>query len=70
MTKTEFMLIGPGRRLNIIAASPSVSMTGTLVKQVATTKSLGITTDDKLSWNGHTEKLMKKIGSGIGHERC
>ena len=40
MTKTEFMLIGSGQGLNTIAASPSISMNGTRVKQVATTKSL------------------------------
>ena len=66
MTKTEFMLIGSGQRLNTIAASPSVLMNGTQVKQVATTKSLGVTIDDKLSWNCHIEKLTKKIASGIG----
>ena len=38
----------------------------TRVKQVATTKSLGITIDDKLSWNCHIEKLTKKIAFGIG----
>ena len=38
-------------------------MNGTRVKQVATTKSLGITIDDKLSWNCHIEKLTK-ITSG------
>ena len=36
------------------------------VKQVATTKSLGITIDTKLSWNCHIEKLTKKVASGIG----
>ena len=66
MTKTEFMLIGSGQRLNTIAASPSVLLNDTQVKQVATTKSLGITIDDKLSWNYHIEKLTKKIASGIG----
>ena len=66
MTKTEFMLIGSGQRLNIIAASPSALMNGTQVKQVATTKSLGITIDDRLSGNCHIEKLTKKISSGIG----
>ena len=48
MPKTEFMLIGSGQRLNILAASPSVTMNGTRVKQVATSKSLGVTIDDKL----------------------
>ena len=66
MTKTEFMLIGSDQRLNTIAASPSILMNGTRVKQVASTKSLGITIDDKLSWNCHIEKLTKKIASGIG----
>ena len=41
-------------------------MNGTRVKQVATTKSLGVAIDDKLSWNFHIEKLTKKIASGIG----
>ena len=66
LTKTEFMLIGSGQRLNTIAASPSILMNGTRVKQVATTKSLRITIDDKLSWNCHIEKVTKKIASGIG----
>lgn len=43
------MLIRSGQRLNTLAASPSVTMNGTWVKQVATTKSLGATIDDKLS---------------------
>ena len=67
MTKTEFMQIGSGQRLNTIAASPSILMNDTRVKQVATTKSLGIITiDDKVSWNWHIEKLTIKIASGIG----
>lgn len=45
----EFMLIRSSQRLNTLAASPSVTMNGTRVKQVATTKSLGATIDDKLS---------------------
>ena len=42
------MLIGSDQRLNILATLPSVTMNGTRVEQVATTKSLGVTTDDKL----------------------
>ena len=59
MTKTEWDLAK-------VAASPSILMNSSRVKQVATTKSLDITTDDKLSWNCHIEKITKKIVSGIG----
>ena len=41
-------------------------MNGTRVKLVVITKSLGVTTDDKLSWNYHIEKLTKEIAFGIG----
>ena len=66
MTKTEFMLIGPGQKLDTIATSPSILMNGTRVRQVATAKSPGRTIDDKLSWNCNIEKLTKTIASGIG----
>ena len=49
LTKTEFMRIGSGQRLNTVTASPSVTMDGTQVEQVVTTKPFGVTTDDKLS---------------------
>ena len=49
MTKIGVMLMGFGQKLNTIAASPSILMNGTRVKQVATTKSLRITTDEKNS---------------------
>ena len=41
-------------------------MDGTRVKQVATTKSVGLRIDDKLSWDCHIQKLTKKTASGIG----
>lgn len=59
------MRIGSGQRLNTVTASPSVTMDGTRVEQVVTTKPFGVTTDDKLSWNFHFEKLTKKIACGI-----
>lgn len=49
LTKTEFMLMGSGQRLNTVTASSSVTMDGTQVEQVVTTKPFGVTTDDKLS---------------------
>ena len=49
LTKTEFMLMRSGQRLNTVTASSSVTMDGTQVEQVVTTKPFGVTTDDKLS---------------------
>ena len=50
MTKNEFMLKGSDERLNTLTAFP-VAMNGSRVKQVATTKSLGVTINVKLGWN-------------------
>ena len=43
VTINEFMLKGYDERLNTITTFPSVAMNGSRVKQVATTKSLGVT---------------------------
>ena len=42
MTKTEFMLIGSRQKLNALTASPVLSVNGTPVNQVSTSKSLGV----------------------------
>ena len=65
MTKTEFMLIGSRQKLNIITDSPVVSINGTPVNHVLTSKSLGVLIDGNLTWGSHTEKLAKIIASGI-----
>ena len=65
MTKTEFMLIGSRRKLYTITDSPVVSINGTPVNQVLTSKSLGVLIDADLTWGSHIEKLAKKIASGI-----
>ena len=51
--------------LSILTASQSVTAIGARVEQVFNSKSLGLTIEDKLSWNCHIEKLTKKIASGI-----
>ena len=65
MTKTEFMLIGSRQKLNTITDSPVVSINGTPVNQVSTSKSLGVLIDGNLTWGSHIEKLAKIIASGI-----
>lgn len=65
-SKTEFMLIGSRQRLRTLDNAPSLVIDEVPVKQVFSTKSLGVHIDENLSWNVHIDKLCKKIASGIG----
>ena len=64
-TKTEFMLIRSRQKLYTITDSPVVSINGTPVNQVSTSKSLGVVIDANLTWGSYIEKLAKKIPSCI-----
>ena len=61
MTKTEFMLIGSRQRLSTVRVSPTLEIEFR-VTQVATAKSLGVTSDDNLDWGSHMKKIKR------GHE--
>ena len=61
MIKIKFMLIGSGEKLNTLTASPNLSINGTPVKQVSTSRSLGVRIDENLNWGSHIEKLAKKL---------
>ena len=63
MTKTEFMLIGSRQKLNALTASPVLSINGSSVNQVSTSKSLGELIDANLTWGSHI--WLKKIAFGI-----
>ena len=62
---TEFMLIGSIQKLNAPSACPVLSINGTPINQVSTSKSLGVLIDANLTWGSHIEKLAKQIASGI-----
>ena len=51
--------------LNTLTACPVLSINGTPVNQVSTSKSLGVLIDANLTWGSHIEKLAEKIASGI-----
>ena len=59
------LLIGSRQKLNTLTASPVLSVNGTPINQVSTSKSQGVFTDANLTWGSHIEKLAKKIASGI-----
>ena len=60
-TKTEFMPIDSRKKLYTITNSPVVSINGTPVNQVSTSKSFSVLIDANLTWGSHIEKLAKKI---------
>ena len=66
-TETEFMLIGFRQKLRTLSESLELSIDNVPIKQVSTTKSLGILIDDNMAWHSHIDKLSKKIASGIGN---
>ena len=65
-TKTEFMLIDFRQKLSTLSESLELLIDNVPIKQVSTTKSLGILIDDNMTWHTHIDKLSKKIASGIG----
>ena len=70
-SKTEFMVIGSRPRLGTFDRSPALKIENVLIKQVGSTKSLGVHVDGHLTWNTHISHISRKIASGIGAiKRC
>ena len=61
-----FIYEGSRQRLSTLTDSPTITKHDSHVSQVTTTKSLGVTIDNKLDWSSHIDKLTKKVASGIG----
>ena len=64
--KTEYMIIGVAQKLNQLGKIPGININNTLLKRVPFTKSLGIITDETLSWENNIEYISTKIKRGIG----
>ena len=64
-TKTEFLLIGSWQRLSRLERNPIIEINKFPIKQVSTSKSLGVHIDGNLSWESHVNEVSKKIASGI-----
>ena len=65
-TKTVLMLIGSRQNLSTLSESIERLIHDISLKQVSTTKSLGILIDNNMAWHNHIDKLSKKIASSIG----
>jgi hypothetical protein len=57
MSKTEFMVIGSRQRLYTFDNAPVLTIGGAPIKQVKSTKSLGLHIDEHLSWSVHVDAI-------------
>ena len=61
------MLIRSRQKLSPFNRSPSITVEGGSINQVASTKSLGVYIDENLLWSLHIDNISKKnYTSGIG----
>ena len=66
MEKCCFIHFKPGNNENAVTAEFDVKIGDKIIKQVSETKFLGITIDNKLSWDTHINKLSKKLSCATG----
>ena len=66
LTKTEFLIITSRQRRVYLSDNPSLTINKFPIEQVSSTKSLGVSIDENLSWNTHIETVWKKISSALG----
>ena len=59
-----FFLIGSRQRLSTLERNPQIEINKFPIKQVSTSKSLGVHIDGNLSWENHINEISKKIASG------
>ena len=59
------LLIGSNQRLSNIKENPNILIEGEKVKQVFSSKSLGVQIDQNITWENHISMISKKIASGI-----
>ena len=71
-TKTKFMIIGSTYNLNnkvhnkpVILNNKPVILNNKPLSRTSTFECLGVLLDEKLKWDKHIDKILKKVGSGI-----
>ena len=63
--KTKFIIFAGRQRLRSIS-NINISICNRTIKQEQSSKYLGITITEKLTWHEHNEKLMGKINQRLG----
>ena len=64
--KCCFIHFKPSNMENAVTAEFDVKIGDEIIKQVSETKFLGITIDNKLSWDTHINNLSKKLSCATG----
>ena len=63
--KTEFMIIGSHHNIKKCNSNLLIQIENTPIKQVSTTKSLGMMIDETLTWHSHVDLITKKVNKGF-----
>ena len=65
LTKTEYMFIGSDHNLSKIRDIPLTFLNGGPIKRVQVMSSLGVLTDERLSWFDHIDCTTRKTSAAI-----
>jgi len=65
LLKTDFMLIGSRQRIATLDGNIELSLSNTDVRQVESTKCLGVNIDKNLTWEGHLQSVKQKVSSNL-----
>ena len=65
LLKTDFMLIGSRQRIAALDGNIELSLSNTDVRQVESTKCLGVNIDKNLTWEGHLQSVKQKVSSNL-----
>ena len=59
------MLIGSRQRIAALDGNIELSSSNTDVRQVESTKCLGVNIDKNLTWEGHLQSVKQKVSSNL-----
>ena len=66
VSKTEFMLVTTRQKRQFIDEALSISIKNKPIKQVKSSKTLGLHIEETLSWSKHIEHICKKVSPLLG----
>ncbi len=64
-SKTEYMVIGSHKRLHQTQSDPPITLGDNQIKRVKVTKSLGLMTDETLTWDEQVTLITKEVNKGL-----